>query len=242
MGLLTKREIYKWLNKEELEKRLVITPILDPEKQITEGAVDVRLGLTFILTQKTAFPVMDATEGEEKLTEKIQGYQFRVSKRPHEGIVLHPHQLVLGATLEYLSFPACIGGYVLPRSSWGRLGLIIATAMFVNPGFKGCLTLELLNLGEVPLVLYPGISVAQLALHKVSGKPGKHIGRHQCHTEPEFSLVYRDKDLEFWGKPKENQTTTSAIFHAGALEFDAKLPLDEGEQVEVEIRRKKPPL
>ncbi len=205
MGLLSKREIYRWLNK-ELEKRLVITPILAPDEQIHEGSVDLRLSTTFILTQKTAFPMMDATQGEQTLKEEIQRYQFRVSKRPHEQFILHPQQLVLGATLEYLAFPPGIGGYVLSRSSWGRLGLIIATATFVNPGFKGCLTLELLNLGEVPLVLYPGIRVAQLVLHTVSGKPGVHKSRYQFPTEPEFSRVYEDKELEFWGKEKEKKS------------------------------------
>jgi deoxycytidine triphosphate deaminase len=185
--------------------------------------------------------MMDATEGEEKLKEEIQRYQFRVSKRPHEKLVLHPQQLVLGATLEYLSFPDCIGGYVLSRSSWGRLGLIIATATFVNPGFKGCLTLELLNLGEVPLVLYPGIRVAQLVLHKVYGKPGMHESRYRCPTEPEFSRVYQDEELQFWGEPKIARITVSATFSAGVLRPGAKLPLEEGEEVEVEIRREKPP-
>jgi dCTP deaminase len=203
MGLLSKREIYRWLNK-ELEKRLVITPILDPDEQIHQGSVDLRLSTTFILTQKTAFPMMDATQGEQTLKEEIQRYQFRVSKRPHEQFILHPQQLVLGGTLEYLAFPPGIGGYVLSRSSWGRLGLIIATATFVNPGFKGCLTLELLNLGEVPLVLYPGIRVAQLVLHTVCGKPGIHKSRYQFPTEPEFSRVYEDEELEFWGKPKDS--------------------------------------
>jgi dCTP deaminase len=236
MGLLSKHEIYRWLNK-ELEKRLVITPILNPEKQITEGAVDLRLGTTFVLTQKTAFPAMDATPGEHELKEEIQKYQFRVSKRPHEQFVLHPQQLVLGATLEYVAFPPGVGGYVLSRSSWGRLGLIIATATFVNPGFKGCLTLELLNLGEVPLVLYPGLRVAQLVLHTVSGKPGTHKSRYQYPTEPEFSRVYVDEEMEFWGKPR---VAVAATFHAGVLQPQGDLPLDEGEQVELEIRRKKP--
>lgn len=199
MGLLSKSEIEEWLNK-DLNERLVITPILDPREQISEGAVDLRLSTTFILTQKTEFARMDPTQGKEQLKAEIQKYQFRVSKRFHEEFVLHPHQLVLGATLEYLSFPDGLGGYVLSRSSWGRLGLVIATAAFVNPGFKGCLTLELLNHGEVPLVLCPGMRIAQLALHRVTGKPGAHPTRYRCPTEPQFSLIYNDKDLEHWGR------------------------------------------
>jgi len=200
VGLLSKAHIYKWLNK-PLDQRLVITPILDPEEQIHEGSVDLRLGTTFILTQKTEFPQMDPARGWEVLAKEIRRCQFRVSKRLHKKFILHPQQLVLGGTLEYLSFPAGLGGYVLSRSSWGRQGLVIATATFVNPGFKGCLTLELLNLGEVPLVLYPGYRVAQLVLHTVSGKPGVHKSRYQYATEPEFSRVYEDPELELWGEP-----------------------------------------
>ena len=205
MGLLSKVQIYKWLNK-DLLTRLVITPILNPDVQINEGAVDVRLGTTFILTQKTEFPQMEATDNKYRLKENIEKYQFRVSKRFHEGFVLHPHQLVLGSTLEYLAFPPGLGGYVLSRSSWGRLGLIIATATFVNPGFKGCLTLELLNLGEVPLVLYPGMRVAQLVLHQASGKPGMHKSRYRFPTEPQFSRIYDDEELMFWGQAKDSAT------------------------------------
>lgn len=207
MGLLSKSEILEWLDKKELQNRLVVTPILDPKTQIDEGAIDVRLGTTFILTQKIEFSKMDATMGKLGLKENIQKYQFRVSRRFHEKFVLHPRQLVLGSTLEYLAFPQGLGGYVLSRSSWGRLGLIIATATFVNPGFKGCLTLELLNLGEVPLVLFPGMRVAQLVLHSVSGKPGPHESRYQFPTEPEFSRAYEDRELAFWG-PQEGGSDT----------------------------------
>jgi len=197
MALLSKAVIKTWLDK-DFPDRLVITPILDPEVQIDEGAVDLRLGTTFILTRKAELEMVDATR--EGIEANIQRYQTRVAKRLGEKFVLHPSELVLGVTLEYLSFPAQLGGYVLTRSSWGRLGLIIATATFVNPGFKGCLTLELLNLGEAPIVLYPGIRVAQLVLHgvEVGKEPGSHKGRYQWATEPEFSRIYADKELRVW--------------------------------------------
>src|SRR5439155_26160938 len=84
----------------------------------------------------------------------------------HDQFIIHPGQLVLGATLEYLSLPKTVAASVEGRSSWGRLGLIIATACSVAPGFKGCITLELVNDGEVPLVLYPGVRIAQLIFHR----------------------------------------------------------------------------
>lgn len=103
----------------------------------------------------------------------------------------------MGSTLEYISLPTKLSAYVLGRSSWGRLGLIIATATTVSPDFKGCITLELINLGEVPILLYPGVRIAQLVIHTVEGE-GKYKGRYSCPTGPEFSRIYKDDELDFW--------------------------------------------
>jgi len=84
-----------------------------------------------------------------------------------ESFVLHPKSFVLGSTLEWIRLPANRGGYVTARSSWGRYGLIIATATGIHPGFSGCLTLELANVGEIPIVIKPGTTIAQLFIHTV---------------------------------------------------------------------------
>jgi dCTP deaminase len=79
-----------------------------------------------------------------------------------EHLVLHPGQFLLGSTLEFIRLPRRLGAQVLSRSSWGRLGLLVATAVIVQPGFAGSLTLELVNTGSVPIRLRPGLRVAQL--------------------------------------------------------------------------------
>jgi dCTP deaminase len=84
-------------------------------------------------------------------------------------IILHPHKLMLGETLEFVRLPFDVVGYVVGRSSWGREGLVVATAIGVHPGFAGPITLELVNLGEVPICLYPGDLIAQLFLHRAEG-------------------------------------------------------------------------
>jgi dCTP deaminase len=81
--------------------------------------------------------------------------------------VLHPRSFVLGSTLEWIRMPKNVAGYVTSRSSWGRRGLIIATATGVHPGFTGCLTLELFNSGEIPIALYPGMGISQFFMHTV---------------------------------------------------------------------------
>ena len=87
-----------------------------------------------------------------------------------DGLWLHPRHFVLAVTFEFLKFPDDMGAYVVGRSSWGRLGLIVATAVFVHPGFRGCLTLELVNEGDSPIYLCPGFRIAQLAIHRL-GNP-----------------------------------------------------------------------
>src|SRR6202034_1896322 len=95
-------------------------------------------------------------------------------------IVIHPHQFILAATLEYIRLPTDLMAYVIGRSTWGRLGLIVATAVGIQPGFAGTLTWELRNLGEAPLSLYPGQIIAQIFFHRVSQKKrsGKGLGQY----------------------------------------------------------------
>jgi dCTP deaminase len=93
----------------------------------------------------------------------------------------------------------------MSRSSWGRLGLIVATAAMVQPGYKGCLTLELVNSSESPIALYPGLSVGQLVFHAVDAKGGKesYDGRYKCPTEaepPKFFERELDEEMKFFGK------------------------------------------
>src|SRR6185503_2887884 len=95
----------------------------------------------------------------------------KLARRYHvrfgEDFILHPRSFVLGVTLEWLRLPSNLGGYVTGRSSWGRRGLVIATATGVHPGFTGCLTLELANLGDIPIAIRPGMTIGQLFVHTV---------------------------------------------------------------------------
>ncbi len=91
---------------------------------------------------------------------------------------------VLAATMEYLRFPADIGAYVVGRSSWGRVGLIVATAVMAHPGFTGALTLELVNEGDSPICLYPGVRIAQLALDKLDAPTAHAYGQADKYFAP----------------------------------------------------------
>jgi len=192
---LNYEDINKKLYHLDLKKRIVITPLIK-KTQIGHGIVDLRLGTEFILTKKTRFSNLNVIDNN--LSHNIKKYQERVILNIKDNLVLHPNQFILGSTLEYIKLPDDIMGYIIGRSSWGRLGLIIATATLINPKFAGVITLELTNVGEVPINLFPGLRIAQLTLHKCylrnlskSDEKGKYFGS----TSPNFSRIYEDSDI-----------------------------------------------
>jgi dCTP deaminase len=191
------------INRKSYKTRLIITPLLE-ERQIGAGSIDIRLGTTIIVPKKTYVDSQDVTVKEKVKLIENRSYD-KVRLRPGTKFVLHPHQLILGVTFEYVALPAEIFAIIASRSSWGRLGLVVATASVIQPGFKGCITLELCNLGESPITLYPGLLVGQIVLYKVEGKGDfkGYEGRYNCPTEaglPSFLTEHHFEDMEAWAK------------------------------------------
>ena len=201
MTTLSKPDIVKRIKTERRpSKVLVITPLLDPKSQIGDSSVDVRLGTEFIVLKQTNLATIDPYDSQNA-QQRIGRYQERVRVGFGEEFILHPNQLVLGSTLEYIAMPQNLTARVDGRSSWGRLGLIIATASSIAPAFKGVVTLELINAGQSPLVLRPGIIIAQLVLSSVSREVA-YSGRYDFPTGPQFSRIHEDKDMAIWGERK----------------------------------------
>jgi dCTP deaminase len=152
-------------------ERLVVTPILDQDAQISQSsaAIDIRLGTKFIVPQKANVPYIDI--GEQTFLEKFADSVETIYIPYGKSLTLHPGHFVLGNSFEYFHFPPNLSGYVVTRSSWGRLGLVVATAIGIHPGFFGVLCLELSNSGEVPISLYPGLAIAQVFFHEVTAAP-----------------------------------------------------------------------
>lgn len=169
---LSGKQIREKLNA-PLSERLIVRPLLEPAEQLRDdqASIDIRLGSQFALVMPSSFGSIDEYSRDWEIAREAKlDRLFRKSYVPlGDKIVLHPHQFALAETLEYIRLPKNLMAYVVGRSTWGRLGLIVATAIGIHPGFAGCLTLELRNLGETPLVLYPGQSIAQLFLHEVEG-------------------------------------------------------------------------
>jgi len=124
-----------------------------------------------------------------------------------ERLVLHPGVLVLACTFEYVSIPGDLECQVEGRSSWARLGLQVATATSIEPGFKGVITLELSNVATVPLALMPGIRIAQLLLRKAEppvDDPYSGNRKYRCPIGPEFSRLHEDYDWNAFAPKKKS--------------------------------------
>ena len=204
------------------EERLAITPLLDRKSQLKydESSIDLRLGTEFIVVNKEVGPMMINPADRSAFLEQRRKYQKRIFVPFGKPFNLHPHEFALARTLEYVSLPKYMAAYVIGRSSLGRLGLVIATATMVHPLFQGTITLELANVGTVPIVLYPGMRIAQLAIHvadcekilaeeqneafqkfceerkKANGEKRKDR-TYQKQYRTGFSEVYQDEDLQF---------------------------------------------
>lgn len=102
--------------------------------------------------------------------------------------ILHPGRFVLGVTMEWLSLPDSVSGYVTGKSSLGRHGLVIETAAGLHPNFSGCLTLELANVGEVPLAISPGMRICQIFLHQIESGADVNPGTFSGQRKPTVAL------------------------------------------------------
>lgn len=174
MSTLSTEAILARLTETDIDQRLVVSPLLDEPAQAKPGqaALDVRLGFDFCLVTASSFGAIDEFEKDRPATASFSPLYRREFVPLGASIVIHPHQFMLAQTLEYIRLPSDLMSYVVGRSTWGRLGLIVATAIGIHPGFAGNLTLELRNLGETPLKLYPGQAVAQLFFHTVVDRDG----------------------------------------------------------------------
>ncbi len=134
--------------------RIGIDPLGDDA--IQPSSVDVRLGGTFRVFANHRYPYIDVREPQPDLTEPVEAGD--------DPFVLHPGEFVLGSTLERITLPNDVVARLEGKSSLARLGLVIhSTAGFIDAGFDGDVTLELSNVATLPILLYPGMKVAQFA-------------------------------------------------------------------------------
>lgn len=136
---------------------LIITPPPFAD-DFDSDSVDLRLGLHFFVPMGHRTPCFcPGTTPAELL--------YQEQYIPLGGYVILPaHSTVLAATMEYIKLPFDMAGLILTKSSWARTFITIETAPWVHPLYRGCLTLEIANASNTPIVLYPGVKIAQLVL------------------------------------------------------------------------------
>jgi dCTP deaminase len=141
---------------------LAVTPLLS-EHQIGHASIDLRLGPDLlVIKRETGVVAFDPARADE-MPRRIDQYQSYVRRPLGSAFYLHPGDFAIARSLEFVTLPENVAAQAAGRSSWGRLGLIIATATLVQPSFRGTITLELANLGTVPLILYIGMRIAQIS-------------------------------------------------------------------------------
>lgn len=200
MSTLSREEILQRLGSNDLSKRLVITPLLEPDQQIGPASIDLRLGTSFRGDLRTRAPIVDTLRSETRPVETFFDQTYRDFG---ERFVAYPGQLVLAASFEYIRLPNDIFGLLTTRSSVARLGIKIAS--IVQPGYVGTLTLELTNQSSNPVALYPGLRVVQLSLMELSdevnvGYIGQLTAKYVADLGPKVSALDGDAEKLFkWG-------------------------------------------
>ncbi len=145
--------------------RVVVEPF--EAKMIQPSSVDVRLDRFFRVFENHRYEVIDPSIEQSELTREV-------AVAPNEFFILHPGEFVLASTYEVITLPDDIAGRLEGKSSLGRLGLLThSTAGLIDPGFSGHITLELSNVANLPVKLYPGMKIGQLCLIKLSS-PAEH--------------------------------------------------------------------
>jgi dCTP deaminase len=170
--------------------RVVIRPYDAADLQ--PSSVDLHLDRSFRVFRNNRYPYIDVRQVQPDLTELLH-------VTDDEPFVLHPGEFVLGQTIEWVELPDDLVARLEGKSSLGRLGLLIhSTAGYVDPGWKGTLTLELSNVANLPIALYAGMRIGQISFFRMSSAVERPYGspelgsKYQGQSEPTASAFHRD--------------------------------------------------
>lgn len=146
------------------EGKIKVTPPSDLKTALGPNSLDLRLGNKFRVFNHSSIAVIDPLSKSEPITTEITVFY----KHP---FILHPQEFVLAVTKEKIELPSSLCARLEGRSSLGRLGIVIhSTAGSINAGFRGFITLELANMGRIPVKLYPGMRICALSFEQLSSE------------------------------------------------------------------------
>ena len=158
--VLSDRDLRKALQ----SKRIVISPVPDFKTQLGSCSIDLRLGNKFRVFEYSRYTFIDPFRKEigSEVTREVV-------VKDKEPFIIHPGDFVLGVTVEHLEVPDDLTGRLEGRSSIGRLGIIIhSTAANIECGFRGNITLEIANMGKLPVALYPDMRICSVSFEQLS--------------------------------------------------------------------------
>lgn len=187
MGILTSSEMKRRLLLEVGNPRsLVITPLLDAQSAFDIDSVDLRLG-THFLFPRVPHRAYFCPDQDSK-----DSFHMRVHVPLGDYLVVPAHHTVLGATLEFIKLPFDVAGEILTKSSVARTFTLIETAPWIHPNYRGCLTLEIANVSNTAILLYPGRRIGQMVLMEVAidKNEAKKEGTAQLLDRTYFGPVY----------------------------------------------------
>ena len=138
-------------------KKLIFTPKLS-EKQIGPASIDLKLGPEFKIFRTSSLSLLNPRKGLPK------DFMDTYLLKNNEPFILHPNSFVLASTREYMRVPDDIVLRAEGKSTLARMGILVHTAGFVDPGFEGNLTLEISNQSDIAVALYPGMYICQIAV------------------------------------------------------------------------------
>jgi len=179
--ILPRNEILKRMKRFGVnhKRSLVITPLLyRKESEIFDAdSVDLRLGCYFLLPKTLDQPFFSPDRSS------ATSLHAKVHVPLGQFLVVPAHQTILGATLEFIKLPFDVSGQVLTKSSVARTFIVVETAPWIHPQYRGCLTLEIANVSNTPVLLYPGRLICQLILMQIDIKDADD-------SRPEFDTNY----------------------------------------------------
>jgi dCTP deaminase len=182
---------------------LVVSPILSV-KQIGAASIDLRMGNVVLMVRARGSSHVDPAARKTTMSRRVLRAADVDKEQKHERyeipfgtrFLLHPGSLALVPTLEWIKLPADLMGTVTARSTWAREGLSIATATLIESNYEGIATLELANLGQIPIALYPGLRIAQIAIATVEGDTSRESeGQFGGSFEPIQGDIAKDDDV-----------------------------------------------
>ncbi|MCC7553679.1 MAG: dCTP deaminase [Methanobacteriaceae archaeon] len=193
MAILSDKDIKEFLD----AKKIIIDPLKD-EKQIQPSSVDLRIGDEFKVFKVIRKPFIDPLDQED-----VASYMESSTVENNAAFIIHPNEFALATTLEYIKVPNDLVARVEGRSSMGRLGVTMhVTAGYIDPGFEGKITLEISNIGAMPVALYPGQRVCQVVFETMTSPSQKPYGHPERNSKymgqkrPESSRIKQDYDLK----------------------------------------------